>query len=219
MTAEPQQQPQAPDAAPQHPEAEQLLTFVRQYAVPLAAGVAVAVAAYMGVSVYRGHRQALRAEAQNALQAARTIEELRAVAQDYSQTPAAPPALLEMGSQYVHNGEFPMARQAYARFLERYPDHMLVPSAMLGEACALEGQQQFEQALERYRQFRERYGDHYLAPAAVLGEGRTLQQMGRLEEARTVYEDFIAARPDSRWRDAAETSLLYVKKAIRARRG
>ena len=42
-------------------------------------------------------------------------------------------------------------------------------------------------------------------------------QLGKFDEARALYEDFIAANPDSTWNAQAESGLLFLKKAERAK--
>jgi len=54
-------------------------------------------------------------------------------------------------------------------------------------------------------------------PQAVMGAARCREQLGQFDDARVLYEDFIAANPDSSWLPQAESGLLFLKKAERAK--
>ena len=51
----------------------------------------------------------------------------------------------------------------------------------------------------------------------MFGAARCRQQLGQFDEARALYEDFIAANPESTWLPQAESGLLFLKKAERAK--
>ena len=51
----------------------------------------------------------------------------------------------------------------------------------------------------------------------MFGAARSLEQLGRFDEARALYEDFIAANPDNEQVPQAESGLLFLKKAERAK--
>jgi predicted negative regulator of RcsB-dependent stress response len=194
----------------------QVLHFLKEYGMPLVLGVSVALLAYLGFVTYKNHQAGIRRRAAQNLMQAQSAEQLQAIVDQYPNTPSAPIAMLTLAANYLHGGQYPMARNQYARFEREHADHMLKPAAVLGQAYCVEAEGNPEGALASYQKFQDEYAGHFLLPQAIFGQARCLEQLGRFEEAKTVYEEYLEANPESRWAPQAESSLLYVDKTQRA---
>lgn len=197
-------------------EVPEVLTFLRDNGLAILIGVAVAVALFVGVSVYRNYKKTAAEQASVALFQAQTPDQVQKVLDDYSATPIAPVAALSLASDYFNAGQFELAEHHFAQFLSRYPDNSLAVVAELGQAQCKEATGRLDEALEGFKKLRSGNESHYLAPLALFGEARTLEQLKRFDEAKSLYEDFIAANPTNQWLNRAEASLLYVDMAKRA---
>ena len=197
-------------------EVPEMLTFLRDNGMAILIGVALAVAIFVSLSVYRNYKKTAAEQASLALFQAQTPDQVQKVLDDYGSTPIAPVAALSLASDYFNAGQFELADHHFAQFLARFPGNSLAPVAELGLAQCKEATGQLDQALEGFKKLNAEYQGHYLAPLAMFGEARTLEQLKRFDEAKALYEDFIAANPTNQWLNRAEASLLYVDMAKRA---
>ena len=208
-----------PPAAPER-ENEDLKQFSRwmaEYGRPALIGLAVAVVAVLGISIWRNQKAEKAKLAVQALFQGSGPEELRQTALTDPEAPTAPMALATAAAEFYAQGRYDESLEAYQSFLGQYPDHMLVPEAELGVAAGHEGLDDFETAAAGYEAFAKARANHRLMPQAAMGAARCREQLGQFAEARALYEDFIASHPDSSWLPQAESGLLFLKKAERAR--
>lgn len=215
---EPQMPEQAP-VAPTHenPDAQVFSKWMAEYGRPALIGLAVAVVLLLGIQVWRGQKQSKAAAAVQALFRSSSPEELQQLASADPEAPTAPMALASAAAEFYAQNRYDEAMAAYQRFLSLYPGHLLAPDAAVGVAASLEAQDQFEEAAASYEAFARENPASSLRPQAVFGAARCLEQVGKFDEARALYEDFIAANPDSTWLSQAESGLLFLKKAERAK--
>lgn len=203
------------DTAPhsqQHQELEQhevreVLNFLKRYGKLIGAGVLAAVVTVLVSRGIASHRARKAAEADQMLINARTPAELQAVVENYSSTPSAPAALLDLAKTLFNEGSTVQARENYELFLKKYGRHELRPAAEIGLAYCTEAEGDLNGAMEQFRAFVQKNEDSYLKPMAELGTARCLEQLGRREEARIALEDFLAANPGSAWTTRAEDAL------------
>lgn len=208
---------QTGDHEPSHPpsaQVEEVAAFLRRYGPPIATGLVLGVCVYFGVMVFRSYRAEVAERASIALMQAENAQAYETIVEQYSDTPAAPVALLGVGSAHFADGRWDEARAAYADFVARYPDHPMHPAAALCLAQCREAGGQVEEALEDFTRFAATHSSSYLGPYAQLGQGRCLEQLGRWEEARTVYEDLVAELPDSVWARQADGALGRVRRTL-----
>jgi TolA-binding protein len=198
-------------------DAQQFRQWMAQYGRPALIGLAVAVVALLGVSIWRGQQTDKAAAAVQALFQARSPEEFQQMAVVNPEAPTAPLALATAAAEFYAQGRYDEALAAYQSFLEKHPGHMLAPDAQVGAAASLEAMDDFMSAAERYEAFAEAHPASALLPQAVMGAARCREQLGQFEEARALYEDFIVAHADSPWLPQAESGLLFLKKAERAK--
>ncbi len=95
------------------------------------------------------------------------------------------------------NKRYREAAQAFAAFLERYPQDELAPNAQywLGEAYYVS--QQNAEAQQAFEQVVSRYPDSPKAPGALFKIGRLQQAAGKTDAARASYRKVLADYADS----------------------
>ncbi|HRT04141.1 MAG TPA: tetratricopeptide repeat protein [Kiritimatiellia bacterium] len=212
--------PQTPEPNPpahDNDDVQRFSTWMAEYGRPALIGLAVAVVALLGIQIWHGQKTSKAAAAVQALFQSRSPEELQQLATTDPQAPTAPMALASAAAEFYAQNRYDEALAAYRSFLAQYPAHMLAPQAELGAAASLEALDDFEAAVAGYVAFAEKRTESPLRPQAVFGAARCLEQLDRFAEARALYEDFIAANPDSDQLAQAESGLLFLKKAERAK--
>lgn len=215
-------EPQAPEQAPIAPvheseDAKQFSKWMLEYGRPALIGLAVAVVLLLGMSVWRSQKASKAEAAVQALFQSRSAEELQQLAASDPKSTTAPMALASAAAEFYAQGRYDEALAAYQRFLSQYPGSMLTAEAAVGVAASQEALDSFEEAAASYQAFAQANPDSPLRPQAIFGAARCLEQLGKFDEARALYEDFIAANPDSTWNAQAESGLLFLKKAERAK--
>ena len=212
--------PQTPAPAPEahdNDDVQRFSTWMAEYGRPALVGLAVAVVALLGIQIWHGQKTSKAAAAVQALFQSRSPEELQQLATTDPEAPTAPMALASAAAEFYAQNRYDEALAAYQSFLAQYPAHMLAPQAELGAAASFEALDDFEAAVAGYVAFAEKRAESPLRPQAVFGAARCLEQLDRFAEARALYEDFIAANPDSDQLAQAESGLLFLKKAERAK--
>ena len=212
--------PQAPEPIPpahDGDDAQQFSKWLAEYGRPALIGLAVAVVALLGIQIWHGQKTSKSAAAVQALFQSRSPEELQQLAATDPEAVTAPLALASAAAEFYAQNRYDEALAAYQQFLALYPAHMLAPQAEVGAAASFEALDDFEAAVAGYEAFAQKNAASPLRPQAVFGAARCLEQLGRFDEARSLYEDFIAANPDSEQLAQAESGLLFLKKAERAK--
>lgn len=188
-------------------EVQEVLRFLKRYGKLIGIGVLAAAATVLissGIGAWRARRTA---EAEQRLMQAQTAQQIEAVVNEYSSTPAAPIALLELAKQHGNAGRIAEARQAYSRFLNDYKDHELRATAEFGLAFCTEADGNSAAAADQYRAFADTHTASHLYAPARIGTARCLAQAGQTDQARIILEDFLAEAPGSAWSERAETLL------------
>ena len=192
------------------------MEILRQYGPPVAIGLTLAVIIFLAFTFHRHRQEAARAQASELFMQAQSPEQLQAIIDDFPGTVTAPIALLSLASERFHGGDYGLAATHYRQFLERYPDHIMRPTAELGLVYCDEAQGLHNEALNGFETFLATHGeDHFLASPARLGKARVLGLLGRFDEARAIY-DAILDDPDHPWRAQARSDKLYLEKEMRA---
>ena len=94
-------------------------------------------------------------------------------------------------------GQYKAAREAFDRFLQRYPTSTLVDNALfwIGETHYQTGD--YESAVLNYQRALEKYPKGSKAPAAMLKMGYALEKMGETEAAIGALERIVKTYPDA----------------------
>lgn len=199
-------------------EVPEVLDFLRDNGISILVGAGIAAVLFLGWSLYRNYTTSQQQSAMNTLFNAQAPDQIQQVVNQFPKTPAAPLAQLILAGQAFDQGQFEMAQNLFAQFIEKHPRHELRDSAEFGVIQCMEATGRHAEALDAYMRFAESHPGHYLEPAARFGVARSMELLGRLDEAKSAYESFIAAHDaEDRWRGRAESALAFLEKEIRAR--
>ncbi|WP_052813122.1 tol-pal system protein YbgF [Desulfonatronum thioautotrophicum] len=94
-------------------------------------------------------------------------------------------------------GEYSRARADFLDFLERFPDHHLVPNALYWQAETHYAQKQFVQSILVFKELSRRFPNSAKAPDALLKAGFAYEQLGDYPNARFHLQIVINDHPDS----------------------
>ncbi len=194
-------------------EVKEVLGFLKRYGKLIGAGILAAALTVIGSRLYANHKATMMAKAEKALMAAQTPQELEDLVNEYSSTPTAPIALLDLAKTYFNGGDTEKARAQYKRFLKKYKKHEMEPVAELGLAYCTEADGNFDDAATQFSDFAKKHSTSYLHPQAILSVARCMQQANRTDEARIVLEDFLAENGDSAWAGTAQNELQSINEA------
>ncbi len=177
--------------------------------------IAVAAVALWTVVQRRSHQTV---EAQQLLASARSSSQFEDIVERFPRSEAAPLAKLSLAKIHFDMGHYRDAMDTYDAFLDKWEEHPLASTAVLGKLFSLEAlgaPEQIEEAEAGFRAFAENNPGHYLYPQARLGEARCKQHLGMLEEARSIYQNFLATHPDNPWEMQIEERLMDLERKIR----
>lgn len=193
-------------------EVKEVLGFLKRYGKLIGAGVLAAAVTVIGSSALAHHKASQLTNAEQALMAARTPQQLEEVVNQYGSTPSAPVALLDLAKTFFNMGDYPQARVQYERFLKKFKKSDLSPIAVLGLAYCTEADGDFNGAAAQFADFAAKNSTSYLHAPAILSVARCMQLAGRVDEARIVLEDFLAENAGTSWAGTAESSLQELGK-------
>ena len=125
-----------------------------------------------------------------------TIGNLRAVRQQYPESPFGPWALCQIGNLYRQGGWFYEAKGAFEQFLTTYPDHPLTPGVLIGAGLNfLKNDQSLEAALV-FRRVLDEPGWNAFHLEAALGLADGAAESKAWEQARYWYESVALEAPE-----------------------
>ena len=198
-------------------DVQQFSRWMSEYGRPALIGLAVAVVVLLSMSIWRNQQKEKAEAAVQSLFTARSPDEFQQMAAADPKASTAPLALASAAAEFYAQRRYDEALSAYQRFLSLYPGHMLEAEAQVGVAATFEAREEYQAAAEAYEAFAKANPAGSLRPQAVMGAARCREQLGQFDEARALYEEFIVANPESTWLSQAESGLLFLKKAERAR--
>lgn len=135
------------------------------------------------------------------------LEELKTIADLYSQTDAAGYALLTAGDLMFRQGRYKEAREFYQRIADQPSMRSVMPLALSNLGIAYEGEKDYKNAVEANQRFLDSYQDHYLAPQVHGSLARSLEALGQKDQAKSTYERMSLLYPDTYWAQWAKNRL------------
>lgn len=135
------------------------------------------------------------------------LEELKTIADIYSQTEAASHALLSAGDLMYKGGRYKEAREYYQRIIDQPSARQLLPLAMSNLGLAYEGEKDFKKAVEANQRFLDAHQDHFLAPQVHGSLARSLEALGQKDQAKSTYERMSLLYPETYWAQWAKGRL------------
>ena len=178
-----------------------------KYKLPLLLGLTLLVLAAVGFGYYENYQARNAAAAGVLLDSAKTEADYQKVLDTYPGSNAAANASLLLGRAKYNAKDYAGAAQVWRDFAAKFPQHSLVPDALIGAAGALEAQGKLDEARALYQRVATSYQSSYAAPLARLSEATLLLAQRKTDEAKHIYEDVIASSPKSDASQMAEQGL------------
>jgi tol-pal system protein YbgF len=119
-----------------------------------------------------------------------------------------PRQLHQLGLDQLENGANGVARSMFREFLEKYPDHELVPETLYWLAETYARDQMDATADSVYAGIVDRFPRSSRAPVALLKRADALAKAGQTAQARRMYDRILAEYPN-----AAEALVARDRKA------
>jgi TolA-binding protein len=173
-------------------------------------GLVIAALAIYAATEYVGQRR--NANAQAAYATAKTTDDFRKIAADYSGTITGGNAQLILADKLRADGKLDDSSAALRAFIEKYPSHPLISGAYTSLGANLESQGKLDEALTTYQKVSSAYANSFSAPLALLAQARVLAEKNKPDDARRVYEQIISQYQDNLVSQLAGQELRKLKK-------
>jgi predicted negative regulator of RcsB-dependent stress response len=187
--------------------------FWLKHKVEILAAIAIALLAAAGFGGYRFYTGQRSTAAAELLGSATTDQDYEKVIAQYPQTPAAASAYLFLAESQRKAKNFAGSNTTLQPFIDKNPDHELVPTAKMAIAANLESLGKMDEALAQYQQVAASYPKNFNAPMALISEVSILKAKNRTEEARQVCERIMTDYRESFWMGEAARQLRLLKPA------
>ncbi len=191
-------------------------TFMQRYQVAFIALSVILVLAVVVFAAVFYHAASRVEKGESDLSQARSKEDLRAVFDQFPNTPSGALALIQLAAVLYDEGEFDQAEETYQLFISKYPEHPLAAFAQMGVAYCLESKGKLEEAVAGYGLIESRYPASSLVPEAGVNRGRCLAGLGRNNEALESYRSVIERFPQSMFAGLAREELVSLLSEISA---
>jgi predicted negative regulator of RcsB-dependent stress response len=201
-----------PQPSPRDPAIEAGAFWFRFRREILALVVFLLVAA-LGWGAYRLYSDRRDASAAVLLAGAKSPHDYQDLIAQYGQTPAAASAYLFLAEAQRKEGKLVESNATLQAFIDRSPDHELVPTAKMAIAANLEATGKVDEALALYKQIAAKYPKSFAAPLALMSQLPLLKAKNQTEEARRQCETVLSQYGDSYWASEAMRELRSLKPA------
>jgi len=187
---------QSPTTAPAEPEFDPLAFWIehKHRILAITALLVVGLGIY-GIAEW-AHSQKL-ASASAAFSAAKTADDFKKIASDYSGTAAAGNAELLLADALRKEGKLDESSTVLRTFIEKYPKHQMISGAWTSLAANQLAAGKVDDALVTYQKVSTSYAGSFSVPIALLEQARILKAKGKVDEARKTYEKIISDFQDS----------------------
>jgi TolA-binding protein len=182
---------------------EEVQQFFARNKVFIIVMILLCVAAVGAVAMWQQQGTQIKHDSEMKLAQAKTPEDLEAVTTQYTGTDAAALATLKLAERYYEQAQWDKASATYQSLLDKYPQSLFCPSAVIGQAAVLDNTGKLNEALEKYLFAAKTYPKSFQAPQALYSAARIQQRIGKLKEAKQTYNDVMINYPDSAWKSDA----------------
>jgi predicted negative regulator of RcsB-dependent stress response len=165
--------------------------FWLRFQKEIAAALIVAVLAIIGFAGYRFYTNRRDTSAAELLGNAKTAQDYQEVISRYPAAPAGGSAYLLLANQQRDERKFSESNATLQAFIDKNPDHELIPTAELTKAANLEAMGKSDEALATYQQVAARYPNSFIAPLAMISEVPILKEKNRTDDARRLCEEIL----------------------------
>jgi|GEM_PF-1020002 len=185
-------------------------TFMQKYRTAFLSLAAAVVIVTIAIAAYISHSASRVKEAEQALILARSTVELQSVCEEYSDTPTAPLARIQLAAVHYDEKDFLQSRESYQIFLKQYPRHRLAPFALMGIAYCMESEREWAAAIDKYGTVGKLYPGSSLLAESGLNTGRCQVRMGEIQPAINSYREVIDTFPQSMYAALAREELVHL---------
>ena len=185
--------------------------FWLRFKKEIAAVLVLALLAIVGFAGYRFYTNNRESAAAALLGSAKSAPDYQQVITRYPNTAAGASAYLFLAEDLRKEKKFMEANATLQAFVNKNPDHELVPTARMANAANLESMGKTDEALAMYQQIAAKYPKSFSAPLALISQVPLLKSKNRTEEARRVCETIMMQYRDSFWASEAMRELRSLK--------
>jgi predicted negative regulator of RcsB-dependent stress response len=198
------------DSASRDPALEAQAAWYR-YRREIMAAVLIMILLAAGWGAYRFYLERREASAAIALAAAHNAGDYEQVIQQYGNTAAGASAALILAETQRKDKKFTESNATLQAFIDKHPEHELVPTAKMAMAGNLESMGKVDEALSLYKRIAADYPRNYTAPLALLSEEALLKAKNQIDDARRVCETVLTQYSESYWASEAMRELRSLK--------
>ena len=167
--------------------------------------------AALGWGAYRLYSDRRDSSAAALLARAKSPRDYQDLIAQFGQTPAAASAQLLLAETQRKEGKLVESNATLETFIDRHPDHELVPTAKMAIAANLESTGKADEALALYKQVAAKYPKSFTAPLALMSQVPLLKARNQTEEARRLCETVLSQYTESFWASEAMRELRSLK--------
>jgi predicted negative regulator of RcsB-dependent stress response len=157
----------------------------------IVAVIVVALLALAFFGVYRLYTDRRASSAASLLASARGVSDYEQLIARYSNTPAAASGYLLLAETQHEEKKFAEANATLRAFIDKNPNHELVPTAEMAIGANLESMGKSDEAFSIYQGVAAKYPQNFNAPLALISEVSILKAKNRIDEARRVCEEVL----------------------------
>ncbi|RNC66303.1 MAG: tol-pal system protein YbgF [Desulfuromonadales bacterium] len=124
---------------------------------------------------------------------------------------ASPETLYQKGLEAYRGGNFPVAREAFTKFLEQNPKHELVSNARYWTGETYYSEKKYEQAILEFQEVIKNFPGKEKVPAAMFKQAMAFHEIGDKKSARFVLKKLVEEYPASEEAKRAKERLKEMK--------
>ena len=171
--------------------------FWLRYRKEIAGLLIVVIIALFAFAGYRFYRDRRETTASALFASAKTANDYAEVINRYGDTAAAATACLLLADAQRKDRKFAEANVTLEQFINKFPQHELVPTARMAMAANLQSLGKVDEALAMYQLIASINAANFNAPQALFEQAQILQAKNRIEDARRVCEKIMTQYRDT----------------------
>jgi TolA-binding protein len=175
------------------------------------AAIIILILAAAGWGAYKAYVTRQEFAGATVLAAAHNAGDYEQVIQQYGNTPAGASACLMLAEAQRKDKKFVESNATLQVFIDKHPEHELVPTAKMAMAANLESMGKIDEALSLYKRIGADYAKTFAAPLALMSQVPLLKARNQNEEARRVCETVLTQYSESYWAGEAMRELRTIK--------
>ena len=190
--------------------------FWDRHRIKVIGSLVLAVVGILGYSMFLYFRASALASANAELSAAKSIDEIKKVIADHSNSIVAADAYLVLAQKQSEARDFDAAAASAQALTEKFPDYPMRGAALLAVGANLEAGGKLGQADAAYKSATETVPADFAAPIALLARANLAKLRGNDAEARRFLDDVMTRFPGSTAAAQAEQDKRFVRVATNA---